>query len=54
MDLADEDGGEGGVEEVFEELFCEGLVARHWGLVSGGRSVLVWCVGVRLIVHNAP
>jgi hypothetical protein len=35
MGLADEDWGEGGVEEGVEELRCEGLAISHLGL--GGR-----------------
>ena len=39
VDLADDDGGHRGVEEVFEELFCEGLGTGHWGLGGRGRRV---------------
>jgi hypothetical protein len=38
VDLADEDGGYRGIEEVFEEVFGEGWATGHWGLSTGGRG----------------
>ena len=63
VDLADEDGGHRGVEEVLEELFCErgrrktpSVATRHLPRKPGGGEVVggLWCVCVRLRVHGAP
>ena len=67
VDLADEDGGHRGVEEVFEETFCQfggggwrrkapSVAARHLPRQDGGGARVggLWCVCVRLVVHCAP
>jgi hypothetical protein len=63
VDLADEDGGHRGIEEVFEELFGErgrrktpSVATRHLPRKPGGGEVVggLWCVCLRLIVHGAP
>ncbi len=68
VDLADEDGGHRGIEEVFEEALCQfsgelgrgrrtpSVAARHLPRKPGGGEGFggLWCVCVRLIVHDAP
>jgi len=54
VDLADEDGGHRGIEEVLEELFCEfgwgrktpSVATRHLPRKPGGGEVVgeLWCV----------